>query len=68
MCVTVNGLAGKQIVSLEKGDHDIDVFLKLLKNTGYRGPVGLQGYSVPGPSAEHLGRSIMRWQDAMKKL
>lgn len=68
MCVTVNGLTGKQIVSLEKGDYDIDAFLKLLKSTGYRGPVGLQGYSVPGPSAGHLQRSMTRWQEAMKKL
>jgi len=30
-------------------------------NKGYRGRVGLQGFGVPGPSEEHLGRPRRRW-------
>jgi sugar phosphate isomerase/epimerase len=70
-CVTINGLDSKQgdrIVSLEQGDYDIDAFLSTLVKVGYRGPIGLQGYSVPGPSAEHLGRSMTRWQTALARL
>ncbi len=66
--VTINGLDGKKIVSLDRGDYDIDAFLALLKKTGYSGLVGLQGYSVPGPSSEHLGRSMKKWKEAMKRL
>jgi len=66
--VTINGLDGKKIVSLDQGDYDIDAFLALLKKTGYHGPVGLQGYSVPGPSGEHLQRSMKKWQESIKKL
>jgi hypothetical protein len=43
-------------------------FLKLLLKTGYRGRVGLQGYGVPGPSEEHLGRSMRRWRELMRQL
>lgn len=71
LCVTINGLDSKQgdrIVSLDQGDYDIDAFLKTLVKIGYRGPVGLQGYSVAGPSAEHLGRSMTRWQAALARL
>lgn len=71
LCVTINGLDSKQgdrIVALDQGDYDIDAFLKTLVNIGYRGPVGLQGYSVAGPSAEHLGRSMSRWQAALARL
>jgi sugar phosphate isomerase/epimerase len=67
-CVTVNGLKGDQIVSLDQGDYDIDDFLSLLVKVGYHGPVGLQAYGVPGPSTEHLQRSMNKWKDAMKKL
>jgi sugar phosphate isomerase/epimerase len=64
--VTINGLKGDRIVSLEEGDYDIEGFVKLLVEVGYRGPVGLQGYGVAGPSAEHLGRSMKKWRDLLK--
>ena len=66
-CVTINGLDDRRIVSLDRGDYDIGGFLALLKDVGYRGPVGLQGYGVPGPSADHLQRSMTRWHAAMEK-
>ncbi|MCI0682340.1 MAG: sugar phosphate isomerase/epimerase [Gemmataceae bacterium] len=70
-CVTINGLDNKQgdrIVSLDQGDYDIDGFLRTLVKIGYRGPVGLQGYGVAGRSADHLGRSMTRWQAALARL
>jgi hypothetical protein len=30
--------------------------------------VGLQAWSVPGPSEEHLGRSMAKWRELMTKL
>jgi sugar phosphate isomerase/epimerase len=66
--VTINGLNGDRIVALDEGDYDIEGFIKLLEEVGYRGPVGLQGYGVPGPSAEHLGRSMKKWRDLVKKV
>lgn len=67
-CVTVNGLQGDAIVSLDECDYDIDGFVALLKKVGYRGPVGLQGYGVKGPSGEHLERSMNKWREVMKKV
>jgi sugar phosphate isomerase/epimerase len=66
--VTVNGLKGDAIVSLDQGDYDVEAFLKLLLKVGYHGPVGLQGYGVPGPSGEHLARSMKRWRGITAKL
>lgn len=43
-------------------------FLTLLKSTGYHGRVGLQGYGVPGPSSEHLRRSMEKWRQMIKQL
>jgi sugar phosphate isomerase/epimerase len=67
-CVTVNGLKGDAIVSLDEGDFDLGGFLKTLHGTGYRGRVGLQDFGVPGPSEGHLGRSMRRWRDLMRQL
>jgi sugar phosphate isomerase/epimerase len=68
MLVTINGLAGDKIVSLDQGDYDLAAFLATLRKVGYAGPVGLQGYGVPGPSEEHLGRSMATWRELTKKM
>ena len=60
--VSINGLDGNKIVSLDEGNYDVAAFLQLLKKTGYRGQVGLQGYGIPGPSREHLERSMEKWK------
>jgi sugar phosphate isomerase/epimerase len=66
--VTLNGLDKNKIVSLDQGDYDLGAFLKLLKQVGYDGRVGLQGYGIQGPSAEHLKRSMDKWREMMKGL
>jgi len=66
--VTINGLKDDQIVSLDQGNFDLVGFMAAVKKAGYRGQVGLQGYGVPGPSADHLGRSMNRWKEIMKKI
>ena len=68
MTVTINGLAGDKIVSLDQGDYDLAAFLATLKKVGYAGPVGLQAWSVQGLSEEHLGRSMGKWRELMAKL
>ncbi|MFO0967000.1 MAG: exo-alpha-sialidase [Gemmataceae bacterium] len=68
-CVTINGLDGKdRIVPLDQGDYDVEAFVRMLNRVGYRGPIGLQAYAVPGPSAEHLARSKKRWDEIVGKL
>jgi len=63
--VTVNGLDGNRIVSLDQGNYDLPGFVTVLKKTGYGGRIGLQGFGIPGPSAEHLKRSIDKWREMM---
>lgn len=67
-CVTINGLEKGRIVPLDKGELDVEAFLRMIRKTGYNGPVGLQAWSVPGPSAEHLARSMARWEVFMRNL
>jgi sugar phosphate isomerase/epimerase len=66
--VTINGMQGDRIVSLDRGDYDVAAFVAAVSKAGYRGPVGLQGYSVPGPSGEHLRRSMGQWREILKGL
>ncbi len=66
--VTINGAEsdGKDwqelIRPLDSGTFDIYMFLKRLKQFGYNGPIGLQGYGIGGDVHQNLLRSIEAWQ------
>ena len=66
--VSINGLRGHDIVPLDQGDYDVAGFLKRLKDAGYQGPVGLQGYGIPGSSRENLKRSMEKWREIRSSL
>jgi sugar phosphate isomerase/epimerase len=66
--VTINGADsdGKDwstlIQTLDSGTFDIRKFLKTLKALGYKGPIGLQHYGIPGDARENLKRSLDAWK------
>ncbi|MBE7503758.1 MAG: sugar phosphate isomerase/epimerase [Verrucomicrobiales bacterium] len=68
-CVTINGATvGAQtwthglIRPLDEGDFDNAPLLAALNAIGYRGPVGLMCYGVPGDPRDHLARSMAVWR------
>lgn len=52
---------GNWIQPLDSGSFDVGALLQLLRELGYRGPVGLQCYGIPGDARDHLTRSIAAW-------
>ncbi len=54
------------IQPLGNGSFDVAGVLSALEELGYRGPVGLQCYNVPGDHEENLTRSLHAWR-AMAK-
>jgi len=73
LTVTINGLqsaAGQKdrIVPLGQGDFDVEAFMTTLKASPYRGPVGLQCWSIQGPSRAHLQASMSKWREIRRKL
>ena len=71
MVVTINGAdaveepgAGwdRLIQPLGQGTFDVEALLRALHRFGYRGPVGLQCYAVPGDKRENLKQSMTAWQ------
>ena len=67
LVVTINGadIGGKDwgqlIQTLDRGSFDVLKLLKALKDLGYAGPVGLQGYGIKGDVRENLRRSMEAW-------
>jgi len=53
---------GRWIAPLDVGSFDQAAFLKLLRDKGYRGPVGLQCYGIPGDAFDHLAASMKQWR------
>ncbi len=56
------------IQPLDRGTFDTLSLLRLLRELGYRGPIGLQCYNVPGDQKENLQRSMAAWKELVQKL
>ena len=50
------------IQPLDQGDFDNPALLATLRQAGYRGPIGLMCYGIPGDAREHLERSMKVWK------
>jgi sugar phosphate isomerase/epimerase len=66
--VSINGADSggkdwKQLIqTLDRGSFDIQKFLKTLRDSGYTGPIGLQGYGIGGDVYDNLKRSMNAWR------
>lgn len=47
---------------LDEGTYDPVPLLRTLRELGYQGPIGLQGYGVKIPARENLTRSMAAWR------
>ena len=69
--ISVNGVdVTKKIYvqRLDQGDFDVVTYLNKLFAAGYKGPVGLQCYNVPGDTLENLKANISAWKKIAEKL
>lgn len=65
--VTINGADpgnswNELIQTLDRGSVDVGQVLDILQETGYQGPIGLQGYGIGGDVRESLTRSMGAWR------
>lgn len=58
----------KLIQPLGEGTFDLDKFLRKLLAIGYKGPIGLQCYLVPGDTVANLKQNITRWRAIVEEL
>ena len=69
LVVNINGTTeAGSIETLDKGTYDIYPFLKALKQAGFKGPIGLQGYGIGGDVRENLRRSMQAWRVFSQRL
>jgi sugar phosphate isomerase/epimerase len=54
--------SGNWIQPLDSGSFDVAALLDTLVDLGYRGPIGLQCYGIPGDAREHLTKSMAAWR------
>lgn len=58
---------GRWIQPLGEGSFDVPALLDALEEIGYRGPIGLQCYGLPGDAREHLARSAAAWRRILER-
>jgi sugar phosphate isomerase/epimerase len=67
--VTINGAdtGGRDwktlIQPLDRGTFDVRGFLGTLRDAGYTGPVGFQGYGIGGDARDNLRRTMTAWAE-----
>lgn len=62
----VGGTTWESLIKpLDAGSYDQVTLIKLLRELGYTGDVGLQCYALKEPSKEHLPRSLGAWKKNM---
>ena len=52
----------KLIQPLDAGSYDVAGLMKTLRDLGYMGPIGFQGYGIPGDSRELMRRTMEGWR------
>lgn len=57
---------GNWIQPLGSGAYDVTTLLKTLTDMGYRGPVGLQCWGIPGDARVHLTQSMEWWKSRLR--
>jgi sugar phosphate isomerase/epimerase len=75
MRVTVNGADApardfgwdRLIQPLDAGSYDVYGFVSRLRQLGYTGPIGLQGYGIKGDARQNLARSLAAWEGFKKR-
>jgi sugar phosphate isomerase/epimerase len=68
--VTINGADGglarpdwsRLIQTLDRGSYDVAGLLRTLRESGYNGPIGLQGYGIAGDRRANLAASMAAWR------
>ena len=50
------------IQPLDQGTYDVAGLVRFLRETGYKGPVGFQGYGIKGDSREILQHTMEAWR------
>jgi sugar phosphate isomerase/epimerase len=50
------------IQPLDKGDYDVSIVLKKLNMLGFKGPIGLQCFNIPGDPKVLLPKSMAAWR------
>jgi hypothetical protein len=75
--VTINGADSgdtnkmgwdRLIQTLDRGSFDTYKFLKTLKELGYTGPIGLQGYGIKTDARENLKQSMQAWHKLSERI
>jgi len=50
------------IQTLDRGTFDMKGFLETLRDAGYTGPIGFQGYGIGGDAYDNLKRTMTAWE------
>jgi hypothetical protein len=51
------------IRSLEDSAYDLRPYMRLIKTSGFEGPIGFINFKIPGPPEVYLEKTMTRWRE-----
>ncbi len=72
MLITINGADtgetnkmgwDRLIQPLGSGSYDVAAFVRMVRQTGYQGPIGFQGFGIKAPPREILTKTMAAWKE-----
>jgi len=71
ICGADSGVSGPQwnrlIRTLDRGSFDVGQVLRTLRKIDFRGPIGFQGYAIPGDARSILAPTMSAWRKLTEK-
>ncbi|MCZ6674080.1 MAG: TIM barrel protein [Verrucomicrobia bacterium] len=56
------------IKSLDNSEYDLRPFMRLIKESGFEGPIGFINFNLPTKPEDYLERSMKRWEELCREV
>lgn len=60
---SVRAMNSSTIKSLDDSTYDLRPYMRLIKDSGFEGPVGFINFNIPEPPEDYLSRTMTRWRE-----
>ncbi|MBK1879011.1 sugar phosphate isomerase/epimerase family protein [Pelagicoccus mobilis] len=64
---SAKGKSGSTILSLDESVYDLRPYMRLIKESGFEGPIAFINFNLQNP-ADHLERSMIRWKELCEEI
>jgi len=65
---SVRTMNASTIKSLDDSEYDLRPYMRLIKQSGFEGPIGFINFKLPTTPKDYLERTIKRWEELCQEV